>query len=89
MAQEALHRWRLRQKQHGLSNSNSLSAVGDTQEPGGSDSIGTEDSNLHYYILPSQNTKIDLYAMLKSHARDPAYKVSGFASGRDIITKSM
>ena len=39
-------------------------------------------------IFPLHRSIADLYAVLKSHARDPAFKISGFASGRDIKTES-
>ena len=39
-----------------------------------SDSAG--DSDLRYFISPSQNEWFDIYALLKSRSADPAYKVS-------------
>jgi hypothetical protein len=38
--------------------------------------VTADDSDLHFFISPSQNQKINIYQLLKTHSSDPAYKVS-------------
>jgi hypothetical protein len=35
-----------------------------------------DDSDLRYFISPSQNHKIDIYQLLRTRNGDPSYKVS-------------
>jgi len=72
-AQAAFHRRKLREKQYGLqSNKPHYETSRDKQ----SDPSSTNDSDLRYFISPSQNEWFDIYALLKSRSADPAYKVS-------------
>ena len=69
MAEQALHRRKLRERQHGL-----LSASRSTDANTTADAA--DDSDLRYFISPSQNQKIDIYQLLRTRNGDPAYKVS-------------
>lgn len=70
MAQHAFHHRQLREKQHThLNSSRRHSDAADNSDA----AIG--DSDLRYFISPSQNDKIDIYQLLKTHKDDPAYKV--------------
>ena len=72
VAQQALHRWKLRERQHALSPVSRVPSESVNADM--TDAAG--DSDLHYFISPSQNHKIDLYRLLKTRNGDPAYKAS-------------
>ena len=71
IAKQALHRRKLREKQH-------VPQSAAREQPSESTDANTtaDDSDLHFFISPSQNHKIDIYQLLKTHSSDPAYKVS-------------
>jgi hypothetical protein len=76
MAEQALHRRKLRKRQHSLlSVSRAPSESTDANMTDAAD-----DSDLRYFISPSQNHKIDIYQLLRTRNGDPAYKVSVKAS---------
>lgn len=66
VAQQALHRRKLRERQHALS---SESVNAEMIDP-------ADDSDLRYFISRSMNHKIDIYQLLKTRKGDPAYKAS-------------
>ena len=71
MAQHAFHRRQLREKQYAhLTSSRQFADAADKSDA----AVG--DSDLRYFISPSQNDKIDIYQLLKTHKDDSAYKVS-------------
>jgi hypothetical protein len=71
MAQHAFHRRQLREKQYAhLNPSRQLSDAADKSDA----AVG--DPDLRYFISPSQNDKIDIFQLLKTHKDDSAYKVS-------------
>jgi hypothetical protein len=70
-AQTAFHRRKLREKRHGLQSNNPHHEISDKHQ-----SDAADDSDLRYFISPSQNNWFDIYALLKTHSADPAYKVS-------------
>ena len=69
MAEQALHRRKLRERQHALLRTPSELSDAKTTDAG-------IDSDLRYHISPSQNHKIDIYQLLRTRSHDPAYKVS-------------
>ena len=74
MAQQALHRRKLREKQHvprPVARAHPSESMDNTTV-----NTTADDSDLHYFVSPSQNHKIDIYQLLKTHSGDPAYKVS-------------
>lgn len=73
MAQHAFHRRQLRQKKY--AHMNTIRGHSDAADE--SDAV-VGDSDLRYFISPSQNDKIDIYQLLKTHQDDPAYKVSPY-----------
>jgi len=64
MAQQAIHRRKLREKQHAV-HSSSKAPKADA----------ADDSDLRYFISPSLNERKDVWGLLKSRSDDPAYKV--------------
>ncbi len=70
-AQAASHRRNLQEKRHGLQSNNPRETSEDKHQ-----SDAADDSDLRYFISPSQNDWFDIYAVLKSRSSDPAYKVS-------------
>ena len=72
MAQQAMHRRKLREKRH-LPKAHLTSHS--TPVSDASESDAAEDSDLRYFVSPSLNEKKDIYWLLKSHSDDPAYKV--------------
>jgi len=73
VAQQALHRRNLWERQHALSPPVSR-VPSESVNADMTDAAG--DSDLRYFISPSQNHKIDLYRLLKTRNSDPAYKAS-------------
>jgi hypothetical protein len=72
MAQQAMHRRKLREKQH-LPKAHSTSHSTPVSDASESDAV--DDSDLRYFVSPSLNEKKDIYGLLKSHSDDPAFKV--------------
>ena len=70
MAEQALHRRKLRERRHALYRAPSESMDANTTDD------AADDSDLRYFISPSQNQKIDIYQLLRTRNGDPAYKVS-------------
>jgi hypothetical protein len=75
MAEQALYRRKLRKRQHSL-----LSVSRAPSESTDANTTAADDSDLRYFISPSQNHKIDIYQLLRTRNGDPAYKVSVKAS---------
>jgi len=75
MAQQALHCRKLREKQH-VPRSAARAQPSESMDANTTDDVTADDSDLHFFISPSQNQKIDIYQLLKTHINDPAYKVS-------------
>jgi len=67
-AQASFQRQKLQKKRHGFPYHETSK---DNRQ-----SDAADDSDLHYFISPSQNDWFDIYALLKSRSADPAYKVS-------------
>src|SRR5260370_35264901 len=73
MAEQALYRRKFQERWHALlSASRAPSESIDTN----STADAADDSDLHYFTLPSQNHKIDIYQLLRTRNGDPVYKVS-------------
>jgi len=68
-AQTAFHRRIIWEKRYGLEPNKQTSR--DERQ-----TDATNDSDLRYFISPSQNKWFNIYALLKSRSADPAYKVS-------------
>jgi hypothetical protein len=68
MAQQAIHRRKLREKQHTVHSSKA-------PKPPPPESDAADDSDLRYFISPSLNERKDVWGLLKSCSNDPAYKV--------------
>ena len=77
MAEQALYRQKLRERQHALL---SASRAPSESMDANTTADATDDSDLRYFISPSQNHKIDIYQLLRTRNSDPAYKVSVKAS---------
>ena len=75
MAQQALYHRKLWEKQHVPW---PVARAHPFESMDGNTTVNTtaDDSDLHYFVSPSQNYKIDIYQLLKTHSGDLAYKVS-------------
>ena len=70
--QTAFHRQKLQEKRYRLRPNKPQNETSRDDHQ----SDATDDSDLQYFISPSQNEWFDIYALLKSRSADPAYKVS-------------
>jgi hypothetical protein len=73
MAEQAQHRRKLRERRHALL---SASRVPSESMDANTTADAADDSDLRYFISPSQNHKIDIYQLLRTRNGDPSYKVS-------------